>query len=72
MDDDATASQPDLQMEDAGRAGNDKSKQSYKSWKKKYRKMRDNFDRKMRDGEELYRKEQKAIETTKRIAIEIE
>lgn len=72
MDDDATASQSDLQMEDVGHGGNDRSKGSYKSFKKKYRKMRDHFDRKMRDSEELYRREQKAIDTNKRIAIEIE
>ncbi|KLU86450.1 hypothetical protein MAPG_05463 [Magnaporthiopsis poae ATCC 64411] len=72
MDDDATASQSDLQMEDVGHGGNDRSKGSHKSFKRKYRKMRDHFDRKMRDSEELYRREQKAIDTNKRIAIEID
>lgn len=47
-------------------------KQSYKSWKKKYRKMRDAFERKMREGEEIYRREMRAVETNKRIAIEID
>ncbi|KAI1262733.1 hypothetical protein F5Y18DRAFT_397139 [Xylariaceae sp. FL1019] len=43
---------------------------SYKSWKKKYRKMRITFDNRMRESEELHSIEQRAIRTAKRIAIE--
>ncbi|KAI0143075.1 hypothetical protein GGR57DRAFT_508278 [Xylariaceae sp. FL1272] len=43
---------------------------SYKSWKKKYRKMRLTFDSRMRESEELHSVEQRAIRTAKRIAIE--
>ncbi|KAM0333239.1 hypothetical protein ACHAQA_001899 [Verticillium albo-atrum] len=46
------------------------SKPTYKSWKKKYRKMRITFDQKMHDGEELHKQEQKALAMAKRIAIE--
>ncbi|PFH60454.1 hypothetical protein XA68_10929 [Ophiocordyceps unilateralis] len=42
----------------------------YKSWKKKYRKMRIVFDRKMQQGEELHRKEDRASATVKRLAVE--
>lgn len=45
---------------------------SYKSWKKKYRKMRISFDQRMRESEELHSLEQKAIQTAKRLAIENE
>lgn len=43
---------------------------SYKSWKKKYRKMRIVFDDRMRMSEELHQLEQKAMRTAKRLAIE--
>ncbi|KAI1816307.1 hypothetical protein GGS20DRAFT_249712 [Poronia punctata] len=43
---------------------------SYKSWKKKYRKMRIVFDQRMRESEELHSLELKAIKTSKRLAIE--
>ncbi|OBR07581.1 hypothetical protein CH63R_09102 [Colletotrichum higginsianum IMI 349063] len=45
-------------------------KATYKSWKKKYRKMRITFDRKMHDCENLHRQESHALATAKRIAIE--
>ncbi|KAF6844900.1 hypothetical protein CMUS01_00697 [Colletotrichum musicola] len=45
-------------------------KATYKSWKKKYRKMRIKFDQKMHDCEDLHRQESKALATAKRIAIE--
>lgn len=45
---------------------------SYKSWKKKYRKMRINFDQRMRESEELHSLELKAMHTAKRLAIENE
>ncbi|KAK2736560.1 hypothetical protein CKAH01_07760 [Colletotrichum kahawae] len=53
---------------DDGRAGDGKT--TYKSWKKKYRKMRITFDQKMHDCEELHRQESKALATAKQIAIE--
>ncbi|RYP55233.1 hypothetical protein DL769_010219 [Monosporascus sp. CRB-8-3] len=43
---------------------------SYKSWKKKYRKMRISFEERMRTSEELHLLEQKAMRTAKRLAIE--
>ncbi|KAH8670853.1 IEC3 subunit of the Ino80 complex, chromatin re-modelling-domain-containing protein [Xylariales sp. PMI_506] len=52
----------DTQMADA--------KPSYKSWKKKYRKMRLQFDQRVHESEELHRQEQKARRTAKRLAIE--
>lgn len=55
---------------DDGRAGDGKT--TYKSWKKKYRKMRITFDQKMHDCEELHRQESKALATAKQIAIENE
>ncbi|KAI5467254.1 IEC3 subunit of the Ino80 complex, chromatin re-modelling-domain-containing protein [Mariannaea sp. PMI_226] len=42
----------------------------YKSWKKKYRKMRITFDQKMHDGEELHKQEAKAAALVKRLAVE--
>jgi hypothetical protein len=47
-------------------------KPSYKSWKKKYRKMRLQFDQRMQHSEELHREEQNALRTAKRLAIENE
>lgn len=43
---------------------------SYKSWKKKYRKMRITFDQRMRESEDLHALEQKAMRTAKRLAVE--
>lgn len=76
MDVDSPLSKPDraVKAEDDG-ADNDRiadSKPSYKSWKKRYRKMRVVFDRKMHEGEELYKLEQQALETAKRLAVEKE
>ncbi|KAK3682155.1 IEC3 subunit of the Ino80 complex, chromatin re-modelling-domain-containing protein [Podospora appendiculata] len=45
-------------------------KPTYRSWKKKYRKMRIVFDQKMHDGEELHRLEQKALATARRLAVQ--
>ncbi len=47
-------------------------KPTYRSWKKKYRKMRIIFDQKMHEGEELHKLEQKALATAKRLAIQKE
>ncbi|KAI0399822.1 IEC3 subunit of the Ino80 complex, chromatin re-modelling-domain-containing protein [Xylaria palmicola] len=55
-------SHDDVQMAD--------TRPSYKSWKKKYRKMRITFDQRMKESEELHILEQKAIRTAKRLAIE--
>lgn len=44
----------------------------YKSWKKKYRKMRITFDQKMHQGEELHKQEEKASSKVKRLAVENE
>jgi hypothetical protein len=54
----------DSQMADA--------RPSYKSWKKKYRKLRLVFDQKMQESEDLHRLEQKAMRTAKRLAVENE
>lgn len=58
--------------ESAVKAENGTAKAGYKSWKKKYRKMRINFDKKMQDGENLHKQEAKACATAKRIAVENE
>jgi len=50
----------------------DHGKPTYKSWKKKYRKMKLVFDQKMHDGEELHKQEQKGLKTAKRLAVENE
>lgn len=44
----------------------------YKSWKKKYRKMRISFEQRMQVGEEIFKQEAKAAATVKRIAVENE
>ncbi|QUC23311.1 uncharacterized protein UV8b_07552 [Ustilaginoidea virens] len=48
----------------------DRPKSGYKSWKKKYRKMRIVFDHKMQQGEDLHKREAKAAATVKRLAVE--
>ena len=48
------------------------AKPTYKSWKKKYRKMRIIFDQKMHEGEELHKLEQRALETARRLAVQNE
>lgn len=55
---------------DGAHAG--ESKPSYRSYKKKYRKLRLQFDQNVQESEELHRTEQKAIRTMKRLAIENE
>ncbi|CAH0002937.1 unnamed protein product [Clonostachys byssicola] len=45
-------------------------KAGYKSWKKKYRKMRISFENKMHEGEDIFKQEAKAQATVKRLAIE--
>jgi hypothetical protein len=63
----------DIKAEDVG--GDAKmtdAKPTYKSWKKKYRKMRIIFDQKMHEGEELHKLEQRALETARRLAVQKE
>ncbi|KHN96532.1 uncharacterized protein MAM_05475 [Metarhizium album ARSEF 1941] len=48
----------------------DHRKSGYKSWKKKYRKMRILFDQKMQEGEDLHKQEDRASATVKRLAVE--
>lgn len=72
MDDTSIKAEPgfrdrSLDDEDKGDA-----KPSYKSWKKKYRKMRLQFDNRMQQSEDLHQLEQKALQTAKRLAIENE
>ncbi|KAK1750807.1 IEC3 subunit of the Ino80 complex, chromatin re-modelling-domain-containing protein [Echria macrotheca] len=43
---------------------------TYRSWKKKYRKMRIKFDQKMHEGEDLHKQEQKALATARRLAVQ--
>ncbi|KAK4142053.1 IEC3 subunit of the Ino80 complex, chromatin re-modelling-domain-containing protein [Dichotomopilus funicola] len=56
--------------DDSGDARMADDKPTYRSWKKKYRKMRITFDQKMHDGEELHRLEQKALSAAKRLAVQ--
>jgi hypothetical protein len=58
--------------DDSGDVRMTDEKPTYRSWKKKYRKMRIMFDQKMHDGEELHRLEQKALATAKRLAVQKE
>ncbi|KAH7325800.1 IEC3 subunit of the Ino80 complex, chromatin re-modelling-domain-containing protein [Stachybotrys elegans] len=57
-----------VKVEDGGA----ERKAGYKSWKKKYRKMRIVFEQKMHDGEDLHKQEAKAMATVKRLAVENE
>lgn len=66
-DDDAAT--VDLNEEGQNGAG---SRPTYRSWKKKWRKLRVIFDEKMREAETLFEQERKAKEIIKRIAIENE
>lgn len=54
------------------RATEDDQRPRYRSWKKKWRKLRVTFDHKMHEAEVLWMQEQKAKATIKRIAIENE
>ncbi|KAF4633049.1 hypothetical protein G7Y89_g5073 [Cudoniella acicularis] len=55
---------------DAGQEKNEAVRPTYKSFKKKFRKMRIKFDEKMRQSNDWYIREQKAEEQLKRLAIE--
>jgi len=63
---------------EGGRGGEDEAdaaadtRPKYRSWKKKWRKLRVTFDHKMREAEVLWLSEQRAKATIKRIAIENE
>jgi hypothetical protein len=63
---------PEPGIRDNGHYGSHDAKPPYKSWKKKYRKMRLGFDVAMSKSEELHRLEQKALRTAKRLAVENE
>ncbi|KAK4164464.1 IEC3 subunit of the Ino80 complex, chromatin re-modelling-domain-containing protein [Cladorrhinum sp. PSN259] len=61
----------DVKDEDDNSADADlKMKPSYRSWKKKYRKMRVVFDEKMQENDNLHKLEQKALATARRLAIQ--
>ncbi len=62
----------DVKAEDSGDDKVADDKPTYRSWKKKYRKMRIMFDQKMHEGEDLHRQEQKALATARRLAVEKE
>ncbi|KAJ4287088.1 hypothetical protein N0V88_007782 [Collariella sp. IMI 366227] len=59
-----------VKAEDDGDTRMADDKPTYRSWKKKYRKMRIVFDQKMHEGEELHRLEQKALATARRLAVQ--
>lgn len=61
-------SEPGLEVNGKG----DEGKQTYKSFKKKYRKMRFKFEEVMSESNDLCMKEQNAAETAKRLAQENE
>lgn len=72
MDDRHIKSEPgarDRSNDDAAAAD---SRPTYKSYKKKYRKLRLQFDQNVQASEDLHRMEQKAIRTMKRLAVENE
>ncbi|KAL2022019.1 hypothetical protein VTK56DRAFT_6259 [Thermocarpiscus australiensis] len=56
--------------DDSGDARMADDKPTYRSWKKKYRKMRIIFDQKMHEGEELHKLEEKALATCRRLAVQ--
>lgn len=58
--------------DDLGDARMAEDRPTYRSWKKKYRKMRIVFDQSMHEGEDLHRLEQKALATARRLAIQKE
>jgi len=75
MDGGGTRSRLDLRVkaeDDSGDVRMAEDRPTYRSWKKKYRKMRIIFDQKMHEGEELHRLEQKALATAKRLAVQKE
>ncbi|KAI0471425.1 IEC3 subunit of the Ino80 complex, chromatin re-modelling-domain-containing protein [Xylaria cf. heliscus] len=70
MDHAGVKTEPDLRDRTHDDAHMPDARPSYKSWKKKYRKMRITFDQRMRESEDLHSLEQKAMRTAKRLAIE--
>lgn len=68
-DDPTDTRMTDTRMADARMA---EDRHTYRSWKKKYRKMRIVFDQNMHEGEDLHRLEQKALATARRLAIQKE
>ncbi|CAK7211272.1 hypothetical protein SCUCBS95973_001056 [Sporothrix curviconia] len=58
---------------DAGAAGDEPAKgKPYRSWKKKFHKLRVDFDVNMETNEKLHKEETIALQTTKRLAVEID
>lgn len=84
MDVDSAPSIRDVKMEDAASAsksndGGDSSSKNevaktkpYRSWKKKFQKLRVDFDVSIDINEKLHTEETNALQTTKRLAVEIE
>ncbi|KAK0614981.1 IEC3 subunit of the Ino80 complex, chromatin re-modelling-domain-containing protein [Bombardia bombarda] len=70
MDPDARDRDFEVKEEDSGDTRMADDRPTYRSWKKKYRKMRIVFDQKMHEGEELHRLEQKALATARRLAVQ--
>ncbi|KAI1841169.1 hypothetical protein JX266_012636 [Neoarthrinium moseri] len=70
MDDRQIKAEPGLRDHSNEDARVAESKPPYKSYKKKYRKMRLQFDQRVGEGEDLHKMEQKAMRTIKRLAIE--
>jgi len=71
VDEESTAVVRDIKVEDSlPQSKSEDVKPTYKSFKKKYRKMRIKFDEKMRQSNDWYVEEQRAIGTAKRLAQE--
>ena len=62
----------DVKMEDSGESKTADAKPKYKSWKKKYIKMRIGFDHKTTELDGLRKLEEKARATAKRLAMQNE
>ncbi|CAK7233671.1 hypothetical protein SBRCBS47491_008691 [Sporothrix bragantina] len=56
----------------AGAAGETAKGKPYRSWKKKFHKLRVDFDVSMEANEKLHKEETNALQTTKRLAVEID
>jgi hypothetical protein len=69
-DDAATVDMNDPADDDRPAAGDERPK--YRSWKKKWRKLKMTFDQKMNEAERLWEQERKAESIIKRIAMENE
>lgn len=70
--DDDTIPNEDARAADPATDSDADHRPRYRSWKKKWRKLRVTFDAKMHEAEVLWTQEQKAKATIKRIAVENE